>query len=241
MTEKPSVMKKPSMTGKPSVTGKPSMTDKRRVIGVDEAGKGDFFGPLVVAAFLASDDSLDRLIAMGVRDSKLIANKKLLTIDEQLRAEYPHFVAVLAPPEYNQQHQQCKNLNLMLADQHASVIDELNGNGRADLAISDKFGKTSLIENALASRKCMIPLKQVVRGESIRQVAAASILARAEFIRQIDQLSAQYDATIPRGAGSIVDEAGRKLVRQHGPEILNDIAKVHFKNYGRVVNTSLFA
>jgi ribonuclease HIII len=215
------------------------MTAKQRVIGVDEAGKGDFFGPLVVASFLASNDEIDRLKLLGVRDSKLIATKKLLTIDEQLRAEFPHSILVLAPPEYNQQHRQCKNLNKMLAEQHAAAIDGLNGEARADLAISDKFGKAELIEDALAARDCPIPLQQLVRGESIAQVAAASILARAEFVRQIDRLSEELGTTVPRGAGAIVDEAGRKLVSQHGIEILEKIAKVHFKNFARASNLSL--
>jgi len=215
------------------------MTTNQRVIGVAEAGKGAFFGPLVVAAFLASNDQIDRLKSLGVRDSKLIATKKLLTIDEQLRAEFPHSILVLSPLEYNQLHRQRKNLNKMLADQHAAAIDGLNGNARADLAISDKFGKAELIENALAARDCQIPLRQLVRGESIPQVAAASILARAEFVRQIDRLSEKLKTTVPRGAGAIVDEAGRKLVSQHGLEILEKIAKVHFKNFARASNISL--
>ena len=111
--------------------------------------------------------------------------------------------------------------------------------GRVEQAKKREFGKAELIEDALAVRDCPIPLQQLVRGENIAQVAAASILARAEFVRQIDRLSGELGTTVPRGAGAIVDEAGRKLVSQHGIEILQKIAKVHFKNFARASNLSL--
>ena len=215
------------------------MIAKRRVIGVDESGKGDFFGPLVVAAFLASDSDLQKLQEIGVRDGKLIANKKLLTIDKQLRSSFPHTVVVYSPEEYNRQYASIKNLNKLLAEGHARAIAAVLAKHKADLAISDKFGKSELVERALRERGVRIDLQQFIRGEEILQVAAASILARAAFIREIAKLSALLEMDIPKGAGSIVDEAGKRLARRPAFGGFNMIAKTHFKNYRRIVNPTL--
>ncbi len=216
------------------------MTAWRRVIGVDESGKGDFFGPLVIAAFLAADADREKLREIGVRDGKLIANKKLLGIDEYLREIYPHAVICIMPDEYNRRYKQIKNLNKLLAAGHAeAIVDVLAGN-EAELAISDKFGKAELIERELTLHKQTIELHQIERGENIVQVAAASILARAGFLRAINQLSTVYMYEIPRGASSTVDRAGREIVARFGPEVLPKLAKLHFKNYGRVVKSELF-
>ena len=213
----------------------------RRVIGIDESGKGDFFGPLVVAAFLASDADENALMSLGVRDSKTIAPKKCIRIADELKRDYPHALVVVGPEKYNQLYDKIKNLNKLLAWGHARAIENLLEQDQADLAISDKFGKTELIEDALMEKGREVELKQMVRGESIIQVAAASILARAEFIRQIDRLSEEFHLTVPRGASKQVDDIGRHLVASHGPQILDRVAKKHFKNYHRVVNPQLFS
>ncbi|MDH3892012.1 MAG: ribonuclease HIII [candidate division Zixibacteria bacterium] len=216
------------------------MGETRRVVGVDESGKGDFFGPLVVAAFLADDCKADELSALGVRDGKLIADKKTLEIDLKLRADFSHEILIVEPSDYNQRYALIKNLNKLLAEGHAEVIDRLLSEKQADLVISDKFGKPELVEGALAARGQNVPLEQMVRGERIIQVAAASILARAAFIREMQRLSEQYGITIPKGAAAQVDAAGRKIVRMHGIQTLPNLAKTHFKNYRRVVNPTLF-
>jgi ribonuclease HIII len=212
------------------------MAGERRIIGVDESGKGDFFGPLVVAAFLVSDNDLQKLRKIGVRDGKLIADKKLLTIDERLRSDFPYAVVVYSPEEYNQQYAAIKNLNKLLAEGHARAIAAVLAKHQADLAISDKFGKSQLIEDALHKRGLTIEIQQLVRGEAILQVAAASILARAAFIREIEKLSVLYGIDIPKGAGSIVDEAGKRLARNYPSFLFTKIAKTHFKNYRRIID-----
>jgi ribonuclease HIII len=204
------------------------------IIGVDESGKGDFFGPLVIAALLASDEQVPKLTALGARDSKLVSNNRVLEIDEKLRAEFSHSVHVILPIEYNRRYERVKNLNIFLAQGHAYVIQAVLDNHPADLAISDQFGKAELVLKALADRCCDIKLQQTVRAESIPQVAAASILARAAFIREMRKLSETIGMTLPFGAGSPVDAAGRELVRRHGVDVLLTVAKKHFKNYQRV-------
>lgn len=206
-----------------------------RIIGVDESGKGDFFGPLVIAAFLAPDADSDTLRAIGAKDSKTVTNNRVLEIDEELRKRFPHAVIVIDPAEYNTRYEKIKNLNKLLATGHADAIAQILIHEPADLAISDKFGKPELIEGELAKRKVDIHLKQITGGESIVQVAAASILARAEFIRSMDRLSAKFDMELPKGAAGHVDSAGRAFVRKHGAAELRQVAKLHFKNYTRVV------
>ena len=212
----------------------------RRVIGVDESGKGDFFGPLVVAAFLASEADENALRTLGVRDSKTIAPKKCIRIANEIKRDFAHALVVIGPEKYNQLYDQIRNLNKLLAWGHARAIENVLEKDDADLAISDKFGKTELVENALMEKGRGVRLHQMVRGESVIQVAAASILARAEFITQIDRLSEEFQITVPRGASRQVDDIGRHLVATHGPEVLDRIAKKHFKNYHRVVSPRLF-
>lgn len=217
------------------------MTGNLRIIGVDESGKGDFFGPLVIAAFLASEHDKDKLAALGVRDGKKISDKRLLEIDEIIRNTYPHCIVVVHPQTYNQRYKKIKNLNKLLAEGHAEAITGVLEGNIADRIIVDQFGKPELIENALRQQGCKIELQQRFRGEEIIQVAAASILARGAFIREMDKLSEKYKSNIPRGASSIVDKAGQQLVDKFGVEILEKVSKMHFKNYNRVVNPTLFS
>jgi len=216
------------------------MASSQRIIGVDESGKGDFFGPLVVAGCLASNDDLAVLSAMGVRDSKKIADKKLLTIDKQLRARFVFSVVVYPPIEYNRLYEKIRNLNILLAGGHTKAIAGCLSQGTADLAISDKFGKSERLEVAMADAGCSLPVKQMVRGEAIPQVAAASIIARAEFVRQMARLSADYGMVLPKGAAPQVDAAGRDLVARCGASVLVEVAKTHFKNYGRALQNTAF-
>ena len=217
------------------------MASDLSIIGVDESGKGDFFGPLVVAAFLAPDSRLNDLREMGVRDGKTLSDKRIIEIDERLRAIYVHAVEVVAPTRYNAEYDRIRNLNKLLAAKHALVVDRILSEHHADRAVIDQFGKTELVERALAAKGRDIDLDQRFRGEAILQVAAASILARAAFIRAMSALSDQYGLTLPKGAAPQVDQAGRKFVSLHGVENLPAVAKLHFKNYHRVVNPSLFA
>ena len=216
------------------------MKQSVRVIGVDESGKGDFFGPLVVAACLADDDQIPALHELGVRDSKKIADKKLLGIDTILRERFVFGLVVVPPEEYNRRYKQIKNLNKLLADCHAEAIGKVLAKAEADIAISDKFGKDERLDTAMNNAGCTLPLKQIVRGEAVPQVAAASIIARAEFVRQMTALSEKYGIEIPKGAAPMVDEAGRQLVAKFGPEVLQKVGKTHFKNFQRALKVDLF-
>ncbi|RKX25578.1 MAG: ribonuclease HIII [Candidatus Zixiibacteriota bacterium] len=213
----------------------------RLVVGVDESGKGDFFGPLVIAAFLASDSDCGQLEKAGVRDGKKISNNRVLDLDEYLRANFVHQVVIIDPEEYNARYKVIRNLNKLLANGHAEAITGILERQKVDLVIVDQFGKPELIETAMGTSGFTVDIHQRFRGEQIIQVAAASILARAAFIREIAQLSREYHLEIPKGAAAKVDQAGRELVRLYGIEVLPKVAKTHFKNYGRVTAPTLFS
>lgn len=211
-----------------------------RIIGVDESGKGDFFGPLVIAALVAEDSDTEALRALGVRDSKALADSRILEIAAQLERRYQHAVIVIGPEKYNTLYKQMKNLNKLLGWGHARAIENVLAETTADLAISDKFAEPHRVKAALTSVSDGLELRLMVRGESVVQVAAASILARATFVRQMQRLSEKYGVTLPKGASAAVDAAGRAIVAKYGPEVLSQVAKTHFKNFQRATANRLF-
>lgn len=221
------------------MSGPINITSNKAVLGIDESGKGDFFGPLVVAGVLTDGDAVKRLEAFGIRDSKKISDNKILEMSRWIKENYAHSVVIIGPEKYNQLYKKIKNLNKLLAWGHSRIIENLAAENKIDLAVSDKFGRDDFIERALMKHGRKIDLIQKVRGESIMQVAAASIVARATFVTQIKNLSVQYNADFPKGAGSPVDEAARILINRHGVDILSKTAKIHFKNYRKVLNKQI--
>jgi len=114
------------------------------------------------------------------------------------------------------------------------VIENIASGNEIDLVISDKFGRDDFIESALMKEGKKIKLLQEVRGEAVTQVAAASIVARAAFVKQMAKLSGQYHVTLPKGAGAPVDQAASAIVRKAGIQLLEKLAKTHFKNYRKI-------
>lgn len=210
-----------------------------RIIGIDESGKGDFFGPLVIAALVADNSQEEELRKLGVRDSKTLTPNRITSIAASLQKNFQHSVVVVGPEKYNQLYKKIKNLNRLLGWGHARAIENLLMETEADLAISDKFADTRVIEDALMEKSRDLPLQQMVRGESVVQVAAASIIARATFVKQLAQLSGKYGVELPKGAAPQVDAAGREIVKKYGPEILSLVAKTHFKNFQRATSHTL--
>lgn len=206
------------------------------IIGVDESGKGDFFGPLVVAGTLLTEEQALTLTDQGVRDSKTISDGKILKLAELIKDRCVYDLVVINPEKYNQLYAKIKNLNKLLGWGHARVIENILIRQPVEIAISDKFGAERFIRDNLQREGRKIELIQMVRGEANPAVAAASILARAEFLNRMENMSHRFGAVFPRGASAKVDEAGRVLVRSKGKEILQQVAKLHFKNYKKVMS-----
>jgi ribonuclease HIII len=207
--------------------------------GIDEAGKGDFFGPLVIAGAYVDASLARRLMEKGIRDSKTVASdKKIYQLAEAVRdvVGFRHEVISISPKRYNEMYGQFRNLNRLLAWGHVKVIENLAAKvPNCPRALSDQFARADVLERELAKKKLSLKLEQRTKGESDVAVAAASILAREGFLKGMDQLSKQAGCTLPKGASAAVKEVARSLVQEKGAESLNDLVKMHFKTYQEVV------
>ena len=207
-------------------------------LGVDESGKGDFFGPLCVAGAYVNETVVKAWEDAGIRDSKNISSDKRISELARLIRETPACVAVVVPignEAYNRLYAKMRSVNAILAWGHARVIENLMGqrhrmNPAPVRAISDQFAANkSTVANALMSLGREIELVQRHKAEADLAVAAASILARHEFVSRLAALEKQFDAKFPKGASAAVDEAAREFVARHGAEQLPKVAKMHFR------------
>ena len=204
------------------------------LIGTDESGKGDFFGPLVVAGIGATEEHLKVLQALGVRDSKLLTDTAILEIAQHLKELLPHAVYILQPSRYNALYAQIGNLNHLLAAAHGKVIEQLRKTTGISRVLVDQFTTHDLIRPHLKASPDLV-LMQRVRAESHPVVAAASILARAAFTQEIDKISERLEMIIPKGASKQVLQAGRQIVIKYGEPMLEEVAKVHFKTFTDII------
>jgi ribonuclease HIII len=206
--------------------------------GVDESGKGDFFGPLVIAGVAVTLETGKALRELGVCDSKQIhSSAKILKLAGEIRNIVPGaFTTVTLMPEtYNRLYAKIGNLNRLLAWGHARVIENLLEQCPAcPRMLSDKFGDERLIRNALMERGRQIIMEQQVRAEADVAVAAASILAREGFLRGMDKLEEIAGIPLPRGASSGVKAAAEKLFAEKGAELFRSCAKLHFKTWHEI-------
>ncbi len=203
-------------------------------IGTDESGKGDYFGPLVVAAVLVTDETKDGLLGLDVKDSKRTTDKKVCRIAARIEAEYPYSVVAVGAEKYNDLYSKIRNLNRLLAWAHARAIENLLDKCDVKLAVTDQFGDPRYVESALMKKGREIRLVQEVRAEKYIGVAAASIVARARFLGYLDRYGSEYDLKFPKGAGTNVDEAAAEFCRRYNRGDLGKVAKLHFKNTSKV-------
>ena len=87
-------------------------------IGIDESGKGDYFGPLVIAAVFVNAITQNELALMRVRDSKNISDGHILEMAPDIRTICPHSIVAIGPKKYNELYAKMKNLNRLLAWGH---------------------------------------------------------------------------------------------------------------------------
>jgi len=206
-----------------------------RRIGVDEAGKGDYFGYLVVAAVYV-DSKEEQLKALGVKDSKLLSDSRIGVLAKEIKKICKYDIVKISPEKYNRLYKAFgqKGLNRLLAWGHAQAIENLLSRVKCDLVITDKFGDESYVSNALIKKGITIKLEQRIRAESDTAVAAASILARAEFLKTLSSLGREVGYVLPKGATHVEDKA-RELIMKYGQDVLNDVAKTHFKITKRIL------
>jgi ribonuclease HIII len=216
-------------------------------IGTDEAGKGDYFGPLVAAAVYVDAECRETFSAMGITDGKRLSNRRIQDLAASIRCCYAQHIVVVEkmPAEYNALYatlrRRGQNLNHLLASLHAEAIRTLANSVGAKHALVDQFSKDDLItpqliqgtnnvrslQHGAVSTALGIEIKQVTKAERDIAVAAASIIARDAFLTGMDTLSETYQMRLPRGAYQVV-EAGREFVKLHGSDALQNVAKLHF-------------
>jgi len=207
-------------------------------IGVDESGKGDFFGPLCVAGVYLNAAVIKAWDGVGIRDSKLIGSDKRIGELAEVIRDTPGCITRVVPignPAYNRLHASMKSVNRVLAWGHARVIENLMlQRHRMDpppvRAISDQFASDqATVAKALMSLGRQIELVQRHRAESDLAVAAASILARDEYVRRLAALEAEHGLKLPKGASAAVDAAAAAFVAARGADQLGQVAKLHFR------------
>jgi ribonuclease HIII len=206
--------------------------------GVDESGKGDLFGPLVIAAVYTDGDSARELMSAGVRDSKTIGSEARIRelarrIRDITRGRFS--IVSIGPERYNQLYDKIRNLNRLLGWGHARAIENLLEKvPGCPRVVSDQFADARLLERAVFARGRSIELQQRVRAEADAAVAAASILARERFLTWLADHSKEIGVTLPRGVSSAVKAAARDIVARHGAEKLRSLVKLHFRTVAEV-------
>ncbi len=201
--------------------------------GIDESGKGDFFGPMMVAGAYVNATVARALMDAGVMDSKRItSDKRVRELAKTIRETegISTHVLRLAPEKYNELYAKFGSVNFLLAWAHAEVIQVLKRHQpECPRTLSDQFAHESVLARALARKKLEITLEQRTKGESDIAVAAASILARESFIDWMDECGRRLGFELPRGANEMVKAAGRRLIAERGESALPKAAKMHFR------------
>ncbi len=208
-------------------------------IGVDESGKGDYFGPLVIAGVFVDGDIARHLQDKGVMDSKRItSDARIGALAQVIRATpgIAYEVIAISPERYNEMHTSFGNLNKLLAWGHARVIENVLAK-RPDCpqAISDQFANPAILQRALGERGKAIELIQRTKAESDPAVAAASILAREKFVGWLRENGQRLGLDLPKGASEAVKTAAKALVTRLGSDALPGFAKMHFRTTADVL------
>lgn len=209
-------------------------------IGTDESGKGDFFGPLVVAAVQVDAKRAADLIAAGIKDCKVLSDDKVRHFAKEIRqiCNGRYCELELIPERYNSLYEQLtregKNLNHLLAWAHARVLEDVLNMAPCRFAIADKFANESYIASRLMQKGRQITLVQTHKAERNIAVAAASVLARARFLARMEDMGSRYQVILPKGASQAVISAGKQFVKLHGREALKDVCKLHFKTLEQI-------
>ena len=207
--------------------------------GTDESGKGDFFGPLVVCGFIATENILSKLKELGVKDSKLLNDLNVLRIAKSLHKLFPKNIEiiVLNPLKYNDLYEkfksQNKKMNELLAWMHARVILNLKDKHNFEGAVIDKFASDKTLLSSLKDLK-KVNLSHKIRAEDDLAVASASIIARYHFLQRLDDLSKKYEMELPKGASQKVIQTGKEFSQKFGKDRLKEVAKIHFRTFQEI-------
>jgi ribonuclease HIII len=205
-------------------------------IGCDLAGKADYFGSLVIAAVYIDRQISVKLAMAGVQEIRNIGDTKIEVIAREIRkiCQDKFAIVEISPPEYNQLYSQLetenRSLNDLLLEAYARSIDELLTKVRCETAIVDKLvNENLLLEHLQRKDRAVKVIQDRHQTESHLAIAAASILAKDRFISNLRQLGKQYKVELPKGSTKAVITVAKQLVATQGIEVLDEVAKLHFK------------
>jgi ribonuclease HIII len=207
--------------------------------GLDESGKGDFFGPVIAATVIAQPSMIKAWREAGVQDSKKIAESQIIKLDGLIRGTHGAVVKTCfcGMPKYNElMSRPGANLNRLLAWQHATALDQALAEKRVPWGLLDQFTEQPLVQRELAKKKVEgFELRMRTKAEEDPVVAAASVVARAEFVRQMHALSKEFGAKLQKGAGPLVKQQAHEIIQRFGARALSNFAKLHFRTAYEVV------
>ena len=198
-------------------------------IGTDETGKGDFFGPLVIAAMYVDKNTQTELKKMGVRDSKMLTANQILRLANDIKSRFldDFEIIFISPGKYNELYENFGNLNKLLDWAHSKAIENLLKRKKCKTIITDKFSKSALaISNSIENSH--IEFHTIPKAEKYTGVAAASILAREQMLNWFAKLENEGIA-LPKGSSNNIEATANEIISKFGKDKLREIAKLHFK------------
>ena len=209
------------------------------VIGSDEVGTGDYFGPIVVCATFVTKETSEQLRHLGVKDSKLLTDKQMIPMALKIANLIPYSIVYLEPIRINALTKNKDNLNFVKAYLHNKVINSILkkiGDVKCDAILVDEFTpKEKYLEYLKETPNVISNITLIKHGEKAHMsIAAASILARVAFLRELAKLSKKYDLELLKGAGPEVDRNAINFVKSFGWDELKKIAKLKFANTERI-------
>lgn len=209
-------------------------------IGSDEVGTGDYFGPVVVTASYVNRKDISFLESLGVRDSKKTTDEKIIKIAPEIIKRIPHVTIVLDNTDYNKNYSEDINMNKIKAVLHNKALYQLLNKDKYyyDLIVVDQFAKPFVYYNYLKN------IPNVIRNiafttkaeDKCLSVACSSIISRYIFLKEMKRLSEELKLNLPKGASTLVDDAGKDIVKKYGKDKLSQIAKLNFKNTSKILN-----
>lgn len=242
-------------SGKVNVTSSDEKDEKKKVerkiplrissIGSDEVGTGDFFGPIVVTATYVSKDNVDFLLELGVKDSKKMSDSEIRKVVPEIIKKVPYHTFILTNKQYNKVYGNDMNMNKMKAILHNKVLSEFVQKDKYnyDYIVVDQFENPRSYYNHLTEAKFKVyGITFLTKAEDqCLSVACASLISRYIFLGEMDKISKLIGETVPKGAGPLVDEFGKKIVNKYGNDKLDEVAKLSFKNTMRILKQCSFS
>ena len=204
-------------------------------IGMDESGKGDYFGYLTVAAVCVNRNDQTELEKLNCRDSKKISDNRVLEIAKKIKNLCKFEVIKISPVKYNELYEEIRNINKILAWAHSRALENLLKRVNVELVIIDQFTKKSHFENSLFELGKQKKIVKFHGAESDMAVAAASIIARSEFLMSLKLLSDEFGIDFPKGHHRIM-ETGKNFLQKYSAARLKEVAKLHFKTTRKILS-----